>query len=113
MDTGLIARSGVVPLNQAERQADKQLKEVAEGFERLFARHLVEQITKDSFRSDDNSMGVGGSSRMVRHQIIDTLTHTLTEERALGMADMVEHFWDGSQVAPSLNEPNASGENDE
>ncbi|MEX0594077.1 MAG: hypothetical protein WD115_04825 [Balneolaceae bacterium] len=98
-----IRSSGVIQLDQHSSRQELKMQEVADGFEKLFARHLVEQITKDSFSTADNSFGTSGTGQMVRGRIVDTLADALASERALGMADMVEHFW-GRQAPSDVNE---------
>lgn len=62
-------------------------------FEKLFARHLVEEMTKGMFESDEEQPMMQSQS-LYKDHITDTLADHLAEQRELGIADMVEHFWD-------------------
>ncbi len=62
-------------------------------FEKLFARHLVEEMTKGMFEPDEQQPMMQSQS-MYREHITDTLAEHLADQRQLGIADMVEHFWD-------------------
>lgn len=77
--------------DQQERYQEKK-EEMAMEFERVFARHLVEEMTKGSFKMSDNVYGAQSFS-INRTHITDTLATELAEQRKLGMADMVLKHW--------------------
>jgi len=82
-------------VNLEESRAEKvleQKKETAMEFERIFSRHLVQELTKGSFKTGDS---YGSSSfKMYRNHIVDTLANELASQRKLGMADMLMKHWD-------------------
>ena len=62
-------------------------------FERLFAHHMVREMTKGLFEHQGNSV-VGNSGNFYRDFITGTLADELAEERRLGMADLIIKHWD-------------------
>lgn len=87
-------------LDVSRLQMDQKTKEnikkeqSATDFEEIFARHLVKELTKDSFEMTDNLSGVGNSGSLYREMITDTLAHELATQRKLGMADLIIKYWD-------------------
>ncbi len=77
-----------------ERRQEIRRDQTAKDFEEIFARHLVEQMTKDSFGMSDESQALGQSNALYREFITDALAGELAAQRKLGMADMVEQYWD-------------------
>lgn len=79
----------------SESRREELLKEeTAESFEEIFARHLVKEMTKDSFQMSDNQGGMG-SNHLYREFITDALAGELAARRSLGMADLITRYWDG------------------
>lgn len=86
-----------------DQQRDEIRKEQsATDFEEIFARHLVKELTKDSFQMTDNTGGVGSQSSLYREFITDALAGELATQRKLGMADLIMKYWD--QQSGSSNE---------
>lgn len=80
-------------LKEAEKSKTQTLKEdTAMEFERIFAKHLVEEMTKGSFKMDDNAIG-SGSFGMYRDHITETLANEIANQKKLGMADLVMKHW--------------------
>ena len=81
--------------NQAsqKRSEDLQKEKAATDFEEIFAKHLVNELTKDSFKMSDNSGVMGQSNNMYRSFITDALASELAAQRKLGMADLVSRYW--------------------
>lgn len=80
---------------QMEKMTEKQQKkeEVATEFEKIFARQLVSEMTKDSFKMGDKNGTMGQANSMYRYHIINTLSNEIAKQRKLGMADMIsKHF---------------------
>ncbi|MCC5913842.1 MAG: hypothetical protein JJU46_05660 [Balneolaceae bacterium] len=75
------------------RREDIRKEQAAIDFEELFARHLVKEMTKDSFQMSDNSGGFGQSNEIYREFITDALAGELAAQRRLGMADLVSEYW--------------------
>lgn len=75
------------------RRDDLRKQQAATDFEEIFAKHLVNELTKDSFKFADNST-YGQSNNLYREFITDALASELAEQRKLGMAELVETFWD-------------------
>lgn len=83
------------PINLREsrnEQIQEKKMDTAMEFERIFARHLVQELTKDSFQAGDNFGS--GSFKIYREHITDTLANELAGQRKLGMADMLIKHWD-------------------
>lgn len=70
----------------------KKPKEVALAFEKIFARQLVQEMTKGLFENDDNSTMMSGGAGLFRKHIVDTLSTELAEQGQLGMGDMVLRY---------------------
>lgn len=88
----LLAKNAVT-----ETRKEKILKEkTAESFEEIFARHLVSELTKDTFRMEGSAFG-SGSGSFYREFITDALARELAARRTLGMADLVTRYWEGDQ----------------
>jgi Rod binding domain-containing protein len=92
-------------LNIARNQIDKnrsqdlQKEKAATDFEEIFAKHLVNELTKDSFKMSDNGGIMGQSNNMYRSFITDALAGELAAQRKLGMADLVSRYWDQSSAS--------------
>jgi Rod binding domain-containing protein len=69
-------------------------EEMAMAFEKLFARQLVQEMTKGLFKSDDKKPMMGAGNGMYRDHIVDTLSQELAEQKKLGMADMITRYVD-------------------
>lgn len=67
-------------------------RQAASDFEEIFARHLVNELTKDSFKMTDNS-SLGQSNSLYREFITDALASELAAQRRLGIAELVETYW--------------------
>ena len=83
------------PINLREsrnEQIQEKKLDTAMEFERIFSKHLVEELTKNSFKMGD-TFG-SGSFKVYRDHITDTLANELAEQRKLGMADMLIKHWD-------------------
>lgn len=80
-------------LNKAQKSKEQTQKEdTAMEFERIFARHLVEEMTKGSFQMDDKAIG-SSSFAMYRDHITETLANEIAKQKKLGMADLVMKHW--------------------
>jgi len=81
--------------NHVDQNRSEELKreKAATDFEEIFARHLVNELTKDSFKMSDNSSGMGQSNSLYREFITDALAGELAAQRRLGMADLVSKYW--------------------
>lgn len=84
--------AGIALEQSRERQLQDKKEDMAMEFERIFARHLVEEMTKGSFKMDDNAYGAS-SFGINRTHITDTLANEIAQQRKLGMADMVMKHW--------------------
>lgn len=74
------------------RKDELRKEKAANDFEEIFAKHLVNELTKDSFKFADNTT-FGQSNNLYREFITDALAGELAEQRKLGMAELVETFW--------------------
>ena len=84
-----------------DRHETIRREKTAEEFEELFARHLVREMTKNTFEMADNNGGLGQANSMYREFVTDTLAGKLASQRQLGMADLVTKYWNSH---PGLNE---------
>ncbi len=75
--------------DKAERIRKEQ---AAIDFEEIFARQLVNEMTKNSFEMT-NSLAGAGSNSLYREFITDALAGELAGQRKLGMADLVMDYW--------------------
>jgi Rod binding domain-containing protein len=71
---------------------ESKQEKVTTSFEGIFARQLMEEMTKGLFKQDDNSM-LGAGSEIYRAHIVDTLSRELAEQHKLGVADMITHYF--------------------
>lgn len=74
------------------RKDELRKEQAANDFEEIFAKHLVNELTKDSFKFADNTT-FGQSNNLYREFITDALASELADQRKLGMAELVETFW--------------------
>lgn len=79
-----------------QRRNDLQKEQAANDFEEIFARHLVKEMTKDSFKMSDNNSMMGTSNNIYREHITEALAKELASQRKLGMADLVTRYWNQS-----------------
>lgn len=85
--------SGMHSIKQAqEDKLHKKQEDTAMEFERMFARHLVNEMTKGSFEMSDNAIGAS-SFTLYREHITETLANELASQKKLGMADLVMKHW--------------------
>lgn len=90
--------NNAIPLSQlrSDRNADLSKEKAATDFEEIFARHLVKELTKDSFKMSGGNPIMGNSNNMYREFITDALATELAKQRKLGMADLVSKYWNKS-----------------
>lgn len=74
------------------RSEEIKKEQAAVDFEEIFARHLVKELTKGSFKMADNYTGMGANN-LYREFITDALARELAAQRKLGMADLVSRYW--------------------
>lgn len=92
MDVSSIGHSFEAYMGRASRKQQKK-QELATQFEKIFARQLVREMTKDSFKMGDKNGVMGQANGMYRYHIINTLSNEIAQQRKLGMADMIsKHF---------------------
>jgi len=60
-------------------------------FERLFARQLIQELTKDLFENKEG-VSTSGSGNLYKQQIVDVLSNELAKQEKLGIADAVEQY---------------------
>ena len=82
-----------------QRSREIQKQEAAQDFEEIFARKLVQEMTKDSFKMGDNNSPMGSSNNLYRKYITDTLAGEIAAQRKLGMAesDMARKILENAQ----------------
>ncbi|NGP87372.1 hypothetical protein [Fodinibius halophilus] len=90
MDISSVANSFQGEIGRNSGNAKKE--EVATNFEKIFARNLVKEMTKDSFKMGDNKGLMGQSNNLYRRHIVDTLATEIAEQRKLGMADLINKY---------------------
>lgn len=92
MDISTITHALQGEINPNRREEIRK-EEVATDFEEIFARKLVSELTKDSFKMDDNSGVLGNSNNLYRRHITETLANEIARQRKLGMADLISEHW--------------------
>ncbi len=75
----------------ASRKLAREKENAAVQFEEIFAKHLVKELTKDSFKIEGGMMG--NANKMYREFITDALASELAAQQQLGMADLVTRYW--------------------
>lgn len=70
----------------------KKKEKVAMQFEKIFARKLVNEMTKDSFKMGDKDSVMGQANSMYRYHITDTLATEIAKQKKLGMADLITEY---------------------
>lgn len=78
-----------------KRSNELQKEQAANDFEEIFAKHLVKEMTKNSFKMSGSGM-MGNANNMYRQHITDTLAQELASQRKLGMADLVTQYWNNT-----------------
>lgn len=81
-----------IPLNNDAKQLAEKITDAAKSFEKIFAQQMVEELTKDTFKTSDNAYG-HSTAHIYRGQMIDSLANSLTDSGALGFADMLQKHW--------------------
>lgn len=82
---------GAIEIKSAQdRLTAEKRKEMAETFEKVFARHLVTEMTKSTFESTENSPA---SFSHYRDHITETLSAELASQNRLGMAELLNKHW--------------------
>ena len=88
-----------IPINQSSlsesRKQHREKENAAVQFEEIFAKHLVKELTKDSFKIEGCMMG--NANKMYREFITDALATELAAQRKLGMADLVSRYWNDNK----------------
>jgi Rod binding domain-containing protein len=103
-------------LDESQREA-LQKEKTAIQVEELFARHLVEEMTKNAFKMTEDSAGIGSQSSMYREFVTDALASQLAAQKQLGMADLMVKHWDrtgtgpGSETVPGISAGSGAGSN--
>ncbi|MGB0346931.1 MAG: hypothetical protein ACPGGA_05560, partial [Balneolaceae bacterium] len=79
----------------------REKENAAVQFEEIFAKHLVKELTKDSFKIEGGMMG--NANKMYREFITEALATELAAQRKLGMADLVSRYWNQNNEEQHLN----------
>ena len=91
MDVSIVTDSLHRQMDNTSSIQEKKEK-VAMQFEKIFARKLVSEMTKDSFKMGDKNGVMGQANSMYRHHITDTLATEIAKQRKLGMADLITEY---------------------
>ena len=70
----------------------KSLEDVGKDFELIFAKKLVNEMTKNSFDIGGKDAPMNSGNSMYRHHITDTLAKELANQGILGLADLIKEF---------------------
>ena len=70
----------------------KSLEDVGKDFELIFAKKLVNEMTKNSFDIGGKDAPMNSGNSMYRHHITDTLAKELANQGSLGLADLIKEF---------------------
>lgn len=74
------------------RQLKQKIDQAALDFEKVFARQMVEQMTKEVFNGTDNKYS-DPAANIYKSQISETLANELAEQESLGMAKILRENW--------------------
>jgi len=85
--------SNIENLQENVRQRPQNKTETAIEFEHIFARHLVQEMTKGLFDAPEGQAFTGHSASFYREHITGTLAKELAEQKRLGMADLILKHW--------------------
>jgi Rod binding domain-containing protein len=88
--TKLSKQSAVALKQDPSHRLEEKRKEMAQTFEKVFARHLVNEMTKNTFKSED---GAPASFSHYRDHITETLSTELAAQNKLGMANLLNKHW--------------------
>lgn len=83
-------------LNESRREELRQEK-AAVDVEKIFARHLIQELTKNSFKMGEGDGPFSSTNAVYREFITDALADQLAAEKRLGMAEMISKYWDKSK----------------
>ncbi|MTI86459.1 MAG: hypothetical protein FH748_00670 [Balneolaceae bacterium] len=86
-----------------QRKNELQKEKAANDFEEIFARHLVKEMTKNSFKMSDSNGLMGSSGNLYREHVTDALASELASQRKLGMADLVTQYWNQRSGSSNSN----------
>lgn len=86
---GIISAQQLSSDSRASVETQRKKEEMAISFEEIFARKLVQEMTKDSFSFDDNNNMAGQANGLYRSHIINTLARKLAEEHKLGIGELM------------------------
>ncbi len=71
----------------------RKKEEMAFEFEKIFARQLVQEMTKDLFKPDDNSSMMTSGNQLYRSKIVESLSEELAKQEMLGMSEIILKHW--------------------
>lgn len=90
-------KSSFVPLKKETSAASKiENEKMATEFEQIFARQLVNEMTKGMFEMDDKNNIMGQSMNFYRYHITDALSSELAKNHEFGIADMLMKHWNAT-----------------
>ncbi len=78
-------------------------KEVALEFEKIFARKIVQEMTKGLFKTSDNNSVMTSGNHLYRSKMIETLSEELAKQEMLGMSENVLKHWNIETESPDKN----------
>jgi len=74
------------------QNSPKKREKVATAFEKIFARELVQTMTKGLFKHDDKGTMLEAGSGINRQHIVNTLSKELAKQHKLGIANMITSY---------------------
>lgn len=81
-----------------------RMDEAARGFEEVFVRQFVSEMTKGLFKSslagENGPSWMSAQQDLQRDTLTDTLTRHLTDSGHIGIADMLRRQWTQSLESP-------------
>lgn len=88
----------------APPEPPSRMDEAARGFEEVFVRQFVSEMTKGLFKSslagDNGPSWMSAQQDLQRDTLTDTLTRHLTDSGHIGIADMLRRQWTQSLETP-------------
>ncbi len=93
-----------------ERREEIRREKTAVDFEELFARHLVNEMSKNTFRPSEGPADMGQSGTLYREFITDALAGELAAQRKLGIAEMVLKYQERNTESSGIHRNAESAE---
>jgi Rod binding domain-containing protein len=93
MDPINILQNSSVNTRELKDKKLSQQEDVSMEFERIFARQMIEQMTKNMFDNSGSEGILKSGTSMYKEQITDVLADAFAEQEPLKIAQMMRNYW--------------------